>query len=96
MIDLNPYFQRKLGETLTIKTPMDDGMDYLTWSMSVIAVSESPNSVCLEVESRYNDPIYHGVVEVDLNGLKSVMTVKKAVVVCLENPSKAINAKKII
>ena len=99
MIDLNPYFKKKLGETLVFK-PDPKGTKY---HMEVIATSEMPNTVSLEVISLEHQDAdldyawkYHGVVEVDLNGLKSVMTVKKAVVVGLENPSKAINAKKII
>ena len=94
MIDLNPYFQRKLGDTLVFNTEQDK------YIMDVIASSEMPNTVSLEVSSLPHQEgeyewTYHGVVEVDLNLLQSVRSVKQAVVVCLENP-KAINAKKII
>lgn len=74
MIDLNPYFQKKLGETLTIEISTGEDNPRI-WEMEVIAVSESPNSVYFEVKSRWDSSSYHGVVEVDLN---RVMSVKSA------------------
>lgn len=95
MIDLNPYFKKKLGDTLVFNTKMGK------YIMDVISTTDIPNVVHLEVSSLphqegVHEWTYHGVVEIDLNHLQSVRTVQKAVVACLENPSKAINAKKII
>ena len=73
MIDLNPYFQKKLGETLVFNH------EHEKYLMEVIATTEAPNSVSFEVESRSQSINkidmsckYHGVVEVDLNRVRSV------------------------
>tara|TARA_A100001388_G_scaffold272599_1_gene253174 strand:+ start:11688 stop:11975 length:288 start_codon:yes stop_codon:yes gene_type:complete len=94
MIDLNPYFQRKLGEELVFN---DEHHKYL---MEVISITETPNTVHLEVSSlphakgKY-EWTYHGVFEVDLNLVQSVRSVKEAVVFCRENPSKGYKVKKL-
>lgn len=80
MIDLNPYFQRKLGETLHY----DDEENCRTYDMEVIAVNDRPNAVFLEVGSRLSNhhnwcDKYHGVVEVDLNRVKSVRSTLETV-----------------
>ena len=79
MIDLNPYFQRKLGETLEL---VDEDRYDCTYLMEVIAVNE--NAVYFEVSYRsrsvtghHQSIDYHGVVEVDLNQVQSVRSVLK-------------------
>ena len=80
MLDLNPYFQRKLGETLEYH----DEDKCRTYLMEVIAVNDRPNAVYFEVESRSQSVTghhqswdYYGVVEVDLNQTQSVRSVLK-------------------
>ena len=96
MIDLNPYFQKKLCETLVFKPDLK-GTKY---HMEVIATSEMPNTVSLEVSSLEHQDADHawisrGVVEVDLNLLQSVRAVKEAVVFCLKNGRSTANARKV-
>jgi hypothetical protein len=81
MIDLNPYFQRKLGETLEF---VDEDRYDCTYLLEVIAVNDRPNAVYFEVSYRsrsvtghHQSIDYHGVVEVDLNQLQSVRSVLK-------------------
>ena len=81
MIDLNPYFQRKLGETLEYH---EDDSPSRTYLMEVIAVNDRPNAVYFEVEARSQSVTghhqswnYYGVVEVDLNQTQSVRSVLK-------------------
>lgn len=81
MIDLNPFFKKKLGDVLSYD---NDQGHYL---MQVIAVSETPNSVYLEVESQTQSltghacfRIYHGVVEVNLDRTKSVRSVQETAI----------------
>lgn len=95
MIDLNPYFQRKLGDTLEFDTY------HVRYCMEVISITDTPNVVHLEVSSLPHGEdeyewTYHGVFEVDLNLLQSVRSVKVAVFACIENPSSATNTKKIV
>ncbi len=96
MIDLNPYFQKKLGGTLV------SNHEHEKYLMEVIAITEIPNSVFLEVESRSQSINkidmsckYHGVVEVDLNLVESVRSVKQAVVFCLKNERSTAKARKL-
>lgn len=81
MIDLNPFFNRKLGDVLCLE---HERKNYL---MQVIAVSEIPNSVYLEVESimesitgHHVERTYHGVVEVNLKRTKSVRSVQETAI----------------
>jgi len=77
MIDLNPFFKRKLGDVLCYENEQEN---YL---MQIIAVSETPNSVYLEVESQtqsHHINTYHGVVEVNLNRTRSVRSVQETAI----------------
>tara|TARA_B000000609_G_C24069989_1_gene291461 strand:+ start:191 stop:490 length:300 start_codon:yes stop_codon:yes gene_type:complete len=97
MIDLNPYFRKKLGETLVFNS-----QQYEKYLMEVISITDTPNAVYLEVESRSQSinkidmsSKYHGVVEVDLNLVESVRSVKQAVVSCLKNERSTAKARKL-
>mgnify|MGYP001430933599 CR=1 FL=1 len=94
MIDLNPYFRKKLGETLVFNH------EHEKYLMEVIATCEVPNSVYLETSSlpqQTGEHIwkYHGVFEIDLNLVGSVRAVKEAVVFCLKNDRSTAKARKL-
>ena len=94
VIDLNPYFQRKLGETLAF-----DG-EQEKYLMEVISITETPNVAHLEVSSLPNSDLedewtYQGVFEVDLNLVHSVRSVKEAVVVCLKHGANTFIVQKV-
>ena len=82
MIDLVPYFSKKLGDSLIY----DD--DYHKHLMDIISVSKT--SVYLEVSSMPHKKgdyewRYRGVVDINLTGIQSVKDVKEAVVTILNN-----------
>tara|TARA_Y100000591_G_C21536631_1_gene546821 strand:+ start:429 stop:713 length:285 start_codon:yes stop_codon:yes gene_type:complete len=94
MVDLNPYFRKKLGETLVFNN------EHEKYLMEVISITDTPNAVYLEISSMPHQRdehgwAYHGVVEADLNPLQSVRSVKETVVLCLKNPDEVTKARKV-